>query len=103
MLCCQIAAPVRLEFEFVGVFFKLGDGFCVTYAFERCLYDVAESVDYSRLDSFVEEFHVLAAFCECPVEKIFDELFLNVHVIVEIEESHLRLAHPEFCEVTCCV
>ena len=103
MLCCQIAAPVWLELEFVRMFFKLGNGLCVAYAFERCLYNVAECVDYARLDSFVEELHVLAAFCECPVEKIFDELFLNVHVIVEIEECHLRLTHPELCEVACCV
>ena len=36
---------------------------------------------------------------ESPADTIFDEVFLKVHQVGEVDECHLRLHHPELCKM----
>src|SRR5574344_1755254 len=62
-----------------------------------------QRIDYTRLDALVKEFHICRTFCERPVEQVFDEFLSNIHIVFEVEESHFRLAHPEFRKMARCV
>ncbi len=51
------------------------------------------------VDAFLEEVQVLAAAVQGILDNAFEENLGQGHVIVEVEEGHLRLDHPELGQV----
>src|SRR5207245_10148395 len=47
-----------------------------------------------------EEFHLVRAILSRICYQIFNELFREIHVAVQIAKRHLRLDHPELAGVT---
>ena len=56
-------------------------------------------VEHRRVDALVEELHVLRAAFQHVADDALEERLGQVHVVVELEEGHLRLDHPELGQV----
>ena len=80
VLCCEVHAPA--------------DG---------ALKNRLESLDEGVVDAFVEEIEVILTVFERPSHAVLDEVLLEVHEFVEVDESHLGLNHPELGEMPRCV
>ena len=102
MLRCQVVAPVAGELEFATVLdglLKDADTLCVVEAHEVFTKHTFETFDESLINHLVEELEVILAVVECPTHTVLDEIFLQIHQVIEIHESDFRLNHPELCQV----
>ncbi len=50
-----------------------------------------------------EELDVVAAVVEGILDAVFQEVLGQVHVLVDVDERHFRLDHPELRQVAGCV
>ena len=57
----------------------------------------------SFIDKIVEELHFFRCIFHDIADHIFPHGLCKDHVIFQISECDLRLDHPEFCCMTCCV
>src|SRR5210317_1709541 len=99
MFGLQINPPAHRKFEAAAGFQKLFDGIGIAYSDKIVVDDMAQLIDQSFFDKFVEQGHILLAVFHYIVEKILQHLFGQIHIAVEIAESHLRFQHPELCQV----
>ena len=58
---------------------------------------------YRILDAQVKEFKVVFIIVKNPLYQVPDKLLTQVHIILQIEECHFRLNHPEFSQMPRCV
>ena len=47
----------------------------------------------------IQELQVVLAVSQCPAYAVLDEVLLQVHQLVFLDESHLGLNHPKLCQV----
>ena len=95
MLGLKVAAPERLEIEFVGCLLKLLDGIGICHVGKRAFHNVYQSVLDTGLDELGEEVHVLLAVVQNILEHILQKVLGNLHVAFQCAEAHLGLDHPE--------
>ena len=62
-----------------------------------------QTVNQSFIDKIVEELHFFRCIFHDIADHIFQHGLCKDHVIFQISECDLRLDHPEFCCMTCCV
>ena len=96
MLGLKVASPEYLVCEFVIVLFKEIDRFGVCDVSEFGRNNAVETLDKPLVNKAVEEFHFLGGVFHNIIDYIFEHVFRNFHVVVEIGESHLGLDHPKF-------
>ena len=101
MLALQILAPENiLIVEFSGVLFENFDCLSVRQPDKLVLQDVFEPLFESVIHKFVEEFQLVRAAFANVRDDGFHHRFRDVHIPVQIAESHFRLDHPEFRRMT---
>ena len=52
------------------------------------------------IDPLTEEFHLIGALLERIAKEMFEEIFSDIHVVVEFSPSHFGLDHPKLGGVT---
>ena len=58
-----------------------------------------QTSDQALINHLVQESKVVLAVLECPTDTVLDEIFLQLHQTVHIQESNLWLYHPELSQV----
>ena len=102
MLAGQVHTPADGELELAAISHSLlqnPDTLGIGQTHERTAYHPLEALDEGLVDHLVEELQVVLAVVECPLYTILDEVFLEVHQVVHIDEGHLGLYHPELSQV----
>lgn len=105
VLLSEIVAELDLSvviFEFMAVFDRLLEfftGFCVIHSLEAFVQNVANIVDIALLDTLAEELQVSLVVLQGVLDQKFEEIFGQVHAVIEIREGNFRLDHPEFRQV----
>ena len=103
MLCLQITSPGYLIFKFIIIFLKQFDCFCISNVCKLGFHYMFQTVNQSFIDKIVEELHFFRCIFHDIADHIFQHGLCKDHVIFQIRECDLRLDHPEFCCMTCCV
>ena len=75
------------------------DAFGVRQAHELFLDNSLKTLEQSLVDHLVEELKVVLAVVQCPLHAVLYEVFLQIHQVVEVDEGHFGLNHPELCQV----
>ena len=102
VLAGKVHAPAYGELELMTVLnglFKNIDTLCVLKTDKRTADNRLESLYQRLVYHLVEELKVVLAVVQSPLNAVFDEVFLEVHQVVEIDECNLRLYHPELGQV----
>ena len=102
VLRCKIVAPLAWELKLLAVLDSLlqnAYALSVGQTNEVGVQYALKTLDKSLVNHLVEELEVVLAVLQCPTDAVLDEVFLKIHKTCEVEESHLRLNHPELCQV----
>ena len=98
----EVVAPLAWELKFVAVgngLLEDIDALGVGQADETFLQDTLEALDERLVDHLVEELQVVLTVVERPAHTVLDEVLLEVHESLLVEEGYLGLNHPELGEV----
>ena len=102
MLALEVGSPTDRELELCAIlhgFLKDSDSIGVGQSLEFYSEHAAEPFDQPVIILVVEEGEVVHAVVKSVLDKVFDELLGEDHVVVNVVESHLGLDHPELCQV----
>ena len=103
VLAAEVHAPSgnrELELHAVGDSLPENfDALCIGKADEVFLQYTFQACDELLVDHLVQELKVVLAVVQCPPDTVLDEIFLQVHQFVLVDEGDLRLDHPELCQV----
>ena len=101
MLCLKVASPEYFVVEFVVVFLKKLNCFCVGYMTEFGIYYVVQTIQKSLVDEGIEEVHFFRSVLKYITDHVFEHCFCEIHVVVEVCKCTLWLDHPELSSMTC--
>ena len=80
-------------------FLKNLETLCVSKASEVFLQYTLQASDKFLVNHLIEELKVVFTVLQSPANTILDEVFLKVHQFFLVDESNLRLNHPELSQV----
>ena len=103
VLRSEIIAPCAGELEFLAVLDGLLediDTFGIGQTNELGVYYTLQTLDQTLVHKLVEELEVIHTMIECPANAELDEVLLEVHEFLLLDEGHFGLNHPELCQVT---
>ena len=106
VLRSQVVAPFAGELKLLAGLdglLQYPDAVGVGQAHEGFLQHTLQSGNERLVDHLVEELQVVLAIVERPAHAVLDEIFLKVHQLFLIDESHLGLHHPELGQMARCV
>ena len=95
MLRCKVHAPVNGELELLAAFLQNLDSFGVGETHEVVLHHEVQTVYQLLVEVLVQEGDVVGAMLQGVVDAIFDEFLGEVHVVLDLVESNLRLVGPK--------
>ena len=98
MLTGQVHAPGNGELKLMAGGHGLlqnTDTLCVRQAHKRALKHRLQTAEQRLVDHLVEELQVVLAVLQSPAHTILDKVLLQVHQVIEVDESHLGLNHPK--------
>ena len=103
MLCLQVCSPGNLVLELVVVFLQELHCLCVGHLCELGGHHIVEPVQESLVHKGVKEVHLLRRVLQHIVNDIFQHGLRQIHVVIKVRKSHLRLDHPELRRMPCSV
>ena len=102
MLGSQVGTPRNGELKLVSILhclFKDTNTLGVRQTNEIFLQHTLQAFNQSLVYHIVEELQIIHTVIQRPLHTILDEVFLQVHQIIEVDESNLWLYHPELCQM----
>ena len=102
MLRSQVVAPITGELELLAILDGLlqdVDALGIRQTDEGLLQHALKSLDERLVDHFVQELQIVLTVIKCPAHAVLDEVLFKVHELFLIDESHLRLNHPELSQM----
>ncbi len=96
----QVGAPVYGELELAARLLENLHTLGVSEAYEVVVNHKFEAFDEFFVEVSGQEFDVVLAVFEGILHAVLYELLSQVHVVADFIESHFRLNHPEFRQVT---
>ena len=100
VLGLQITAPGYLIVEFIVVLLEDLDGIGIGHMSEIGVEDMVEAVQKALVDELVEEVHLFGCILQHIADDVFEHVFGQLHVVLEVCEAELGLDHPELSCVT---
>src|SRR5215467_6023893 len=95
MLGLKVQSVVDWELEFFAAFLEKIDSVGVNDPLKRTIKNEIESREQFLVNELREEFHLFRTIFANIGNQIFYELLGQIHVAVQIAESHFRLDHPK--------
>ena len=96
MLGLEIASPGYFIFEFVVVLFQKFNCFGVGDMAEIRAGHMVQAFQQALVNEGIKEVHFFRRMLQNIADNIFQHCFRQIHIVLQICESHLRLDHPEF-------
>ena len=100
VLALHIHAPVGWIFKLLTAGLHDFNSLGVGAAHKGLLGHFLQAGAQSLIHKLAEEFKIPAGIIQHGAGNVLDEGFCNVHIAVDVAESHFRLNHPELSSVT---
>ena len=95
VLGLQVVAPSDGKLPRLAGFFQDADRLGVRHPAKRIVQHILQPRKQVLVDSLLEELHVFGAAFERVLDDALEKRLGERHVVLQIEEGHLRLDHPE--------
>ena len=102
VLGSEVHAPADRELKLMTIADGLlqdFDALGVGQTNELGINNALKTLDEGFVDHLVEELKVVLAVVECPTHAILDEILFEIHEVVEVDECHFGLNHPELSQM----
>ena len=103
VLRSEVVAPLTWELKLLATLdglLKNADALSVRQMNKRRVEHALQALNQTLVDHLVKELEVVLAVVKSPTDAILDEIFLQLHQSVEVQERNLGLYHPELSEVS---
>ena len=95
MLRLQVAAPCYLIFKLIIMLFQETHRLRIRHTAEFRIHHMIQPFQKPAVNQRMKEIHLLRRFLQHIADHIFQHGFCQLHIILQVRESHLRLNHPE--------
>src|SRR5574344_415139 len=102
MLRSEVITPFAWELKLLAILDCLLKNFntlCVGQTYKILFQHAFQTLNQALVYHLVQELKIILTVVESPLHTELDEVLLQVHQVIQINESHLRLYHPELCQM----